>query len=143
MASNPEIHYTLLDHTADLGIEVRGHSLEDLFVEAARALFDLLGTLGATEITTEQDIRIEADDREDLLRAWLSELLFLGTTRGVIFSRFRILSLNSHKLEALAMGEPFDPARHSFEREIKAVTFHGLEVVNDRRGWKASVIFDV
>ncbi|MCK4546698.1 MAG: archease [Candidatus Eisenbacteria sp.] len=135
--------YKLLDHGADLGIEIRAPSQKGLFVEGARALFDVIGTLGSTRSLVEEAVEIEGEDVEELLRGWLSEILFRCVARKRVFCDFEILELNRHRLRALARGEAFDAARHPFEREIKAVTFHGLEVIREAHGWRATVIFDV
>jgi SHS2 domain-containing protein len=138
-----QIRYRLLDHVADLGVEIWAPTLEDLFVEGARALFDLIGTLDATRGRIAETIVIKGEDIEDLLRAWLSEILFRCVAQGKVFCDFQVLSLDSQRVKARARGEPFDPARHSFEREIKAVTYHGLEVRQGPEGWRAAVILDV
>lgn len=137
------IRYRLLDHAADLGVEVFASSVEALFVEAARALFDLMGSLGATEPRMQESIVVEGEDQEELLRVWLSELLFRSSARAMLFCEFDILVLDSRRLHAQARGERFDPARHAFEREIKGVTFHGLQIVREPQGWRATVIFDI
>jgi SHS2 domain-containing protein len=137
------VAYTLIDHSADLGIELGAPTLDALFVEGARALFDLVGTLDATLPVEAASICVSGQDVEDLFRAWLSELLFRCFARGCLFSEFRVRSLDALRLEAEAWGEPLDPARHTIEREIKAVTFHGLEVRERPGGWTARVIFDI
>jgi len=143
MAQGERIEYRLLDHVADLGIEVRGASLEGLFVEAARALFDLIGSLADTEPKVEESVSVNGEDREDLLRGWLGELLFRSAARGMVYSEFEILTLDARRLDARARGERYDRRKHSIEREIKAVTFHGLRVTRDDGGWRATVIFDI
>jgi len=40
-------------------------------------------------------------------------------------------------------GERFDAARHPLKVQVKAVTYHGLEVARDEGGWRARVIFDI
>ena len=140
---NGSIGYTILDHVADLGVEIHAPSLEELFVAAARALFDLLGTLESTRASIVEMIDIEGADLVELLHDWLSDLLFRSAARRLVFSEFRICSLDDGHLRAEAMGEALDLDRHSIEREIKAVTFHNLEIVKHERGWRATVIFDV
>jgi SHS2 domain-containing protein len=140
---NENVDYKVLDHVADLGVEIRAPSLEDLFVGAARALFDLLGTLESTRGSVVETIDIEGQDLVELLHDWLSDLLFRSAARRRVFCEFRICSLDSNHLRAEAVGEVFDPDRHSIEREIKAVTFHNLEIVEQEQEWRATVIFDV
>jgi SHS2 domain-containing protein len=86
---------------------------------------------------------VEGADREDLLIRWLGELLFLCQGRGYLFKEFSILHLNSNSLKAVARGEIFDPSRHHLKTEIKAVTYHQVEVKKREHRWEAKVVFDV
>jgi len=52
-------------------------------------------------------------------------------------------TLSEQHLEADVSGEVFDPARHTIFTEIKAVTFHDLQLERDERGWKVEIIFDL
>ena len=80
--------YETFDHTADLGVRVFGRTCEEVFANAAFALFDLLTDLGKVQESLSYEIRLQAADREDLLVRWLSELLFLGESSGYLFKRF-------------------------------------------------------
>ena len=53
------------------------------------------------------------------------------------------MTLSELHLEADVSGEIFDPARHTIFTEIKAVTFHDLQLERDESGWKAQIIFDL
>ena len=66
---------------------------------------------------------------------------FLG--QGFIWSEADVDEL-ADGIRANVRGEKFDPSRHRFLTELKAVTYHQLEVVKDERGkWRARMIFDV
>jgi SHS2 domain-containing protein len=135
--------YETFDHTADMGIRVFGRTEEEVFANAAYALFDQLTDLRKVGDKVAQEISVEGADREDLLIRWLGELLFLSQSRGFLFKEFSILHLESNLLRAIARGEIFDPSRHRFETEIKAVTYHQVEVKQKDKGWEAKVIFDI
>ncbi len=135
--------YETFDHTADMGIRVFGQTEEEVFANAAYALFDQLTDLRKVGDGATQEISVEGADREDLLIRWLGELLFLSQSRGFLFKEFSILHLESNFLRAIARGEIFDPSRHRLETEIKAVTYHQVEVKQKDKGWEAKVIFDI
>jgi len=137
------ISYRILSHTADLGMEVKGKDLPDLFVQAGRAFFDLMIGLVHIELREEKRILVSAPDQEALLVAWLSELLFLFETRGLVFGDFQMLALTPDTLEALGRGERFKPGKHPLRQVFKAVTYHQLRIQETKGGWKARVIFDV
>ncbi|MGC2580425.1 MAG: archease [Terrimicrobiaceae bacterium] len=134
---------TFVDHTADAGIAVEAPDLARLFERAAYGMFSLITDLAAARATETSRISVEASDRVALLVGWLSELNYRHVTEHRIFSKFEVLALSEHHLEAEVCGEIFDPARHTIFTEIKAVTFHDLQLKRDDRGWKAQIIFDL
>ena len=135
--------YELLDHTADLGIRAFGRTVEEAFANAAFALFDQLTDLDRVEPGLDLPLRLEGADREDLLVRWLGELLFQSEAHGYLFKEFSISHLDQTSLVALARGERYDPSRHLLKTEIKAVTYHQVEVKENEGVFEASVIFDV
>jgi SHS2 domain-containing protein len=134
---------TFVDHTADAGIAVEAPDLVQLFERAAYGMFFVITDLAAARATETSRISIEASDRVALLVRWLSELNYRHVTEHRIFSKFEVLALSQRHLEAEVSGEIFDPARHTIFTEIKAVTFHDLQLERDDRGWKAQIIFDL
>lgn len=135
--------YETFDHTADIGIRVFGASVEELFVHAAEALFDVLTDLNSIRKDLSREVEISGTDREDLLVRWLGELVYLCEGEGYLFREFSILHLTPTSLKASARGERFDPARHTFKTEIKAVTYHQVEVAQKDGLWIGKIIFDI
>jgi SHS2 domain-containing protein len=135
--------FRLLDHTADLGILVYGRDLEELFSNAGEAFFDIITDLRRVREDTEKTIRVESSSLEDLMVNWLGELLYLHDVDGLLFKSFSIDELNGGKMKARARGEAFQEERHVIKTEIKAVTYHQLQVKEERGGWMARIIFDV
>jgi SHS2 domain-containing protein len=135
--------FRFLDHTADLGILVYGRNLEELFGNAGEAFFDIITDLRRVREDTEKTIRVESSSLEDLMVNWLGELLYLHDVDGLLFKSFSIDELNDGKMKARARGEAFQEERHVIKTEIKAVTYHQLQVKEERGGWMARIIFDV
>ena len=134
--------YEIFEHTADLGLRVRAEDLPELFAEAARGLFAVIaGDLGGIRPVEELRFAVDGDQPDELLRDWLGELLYTFHTRRVLLSQFEV-SLGPTGLTAVARGEPIDLARHEIDVELKAVTYHGLKVVQEDSGWMAEVIVD-
>ena len=134
--------FELLDHTADLFLRARGDSLAELAVACAEGMFSILVGEGDVEERTTVEIALEAEDAEELVHAWLRELLFRFSAEGVAFRRFDVHEAAATRLRATCSGEPFDPERHGGGIEIKAVTYHGFKVRHDQGGWLAEVLFD-
>lgn len=135
--------YTIFPHTADAGLRVEAESLETLFAEAGCALFSLLvANLDDVQARTTRQITIEGDDLEYLFFDWLSELLFLFDSEGLLLSRFAVV-FRAGGLTGTVQGEPMDHQRHRMEHEIKAITYHDLQVQRREHGWIAEVIVDI
>jgi SHS2 domain-containing protein len=135
--------YQTIDHTGDIGIIVRAATLPALFEAAALALFDILVDPDTVRAESPQPVEVSGEGREELMVRWLAELLFLFDARRVVFGRFEVEEIHPDLLRARAWGEPFDEDRHVVRTELKAVTYHGLLVSEDRDGWSARIIFDV
>jgi len=135
--------WRFLDHTADLGIEVDGSSLEELFARAGETVFELMVALSTVEKTISRDLVIEGSDLPDLWVNYLREVLYLWSGEGLIMKKVNVSQMTDTHLEATLYGEPYDSRRHALMMEIKAVTYHQAEVVRTPEGWKGRVIFDV
>jgi SHS2 domain-containing protein len=151
------------EHTADIGIRVRTHSLPALFEEAAVAMFSAITpNLAEVRPVKEVEFRLSAEGTDYLLLDWLRELLFVFETQRLTFSHFTVRlpaprpggtqigeplpgepQLAAAVLEATALGEAFDPDRHGEGNEVKAVTYHELAVRPEGDGWLAEFILDI
>jgi len=135
--------YETFDHTADLGIRAFGRTRDEVFANAAYALFDLLIGLDKVREELSLEVQLEAADPEDLLVRWLGELLFLCNGEGYLFKKFSFSRLEDTSLTAMARGERFDPSRHEFKMEIKAVTYHQIAIKRVQDRWEARIILDI
>src|SRR4051812_4105727 len=135
--------FELFEHTADLGLRVRGATLEELLVEAARGLLTML-VANPQDVRPLKSISISIDETEPayLLFDWLSELLYAFEHEKLLLAHFEI-KLHDHKLTATCRGEPMDASRHQMEHEVKAITYHGLRLDETPGGWEAEVIVDI
>lgn len=135
--------YTEFDHTADIGVDIYGHTLEELFQNAGYALFDTIVNVTAITPTVIRSIKISGKDPEMLLMNWLRELLYFFSVYQEVYAEFTIDALHADTLEATIKGEPLELEKHQFHTEIKAITYHQFAVTHKRGRWKARVIFDV
>ncbi|OPY16326.1 MAG: hypothetical protein A4E69_00257 [Syntrophus sp. PtaB.Bin138] len=135
--------WQLLDHTADLGMDVEGSSLEEVFACAGRAIFELMAELDAVEIRVSRDLVVEGTDLADLWVNFLREALYLWSGESLLIKEVQIRQISDTALEATLSGEAYDSGRHVLNMEIKAATYHQAEVVRTPKGWKGRVIFDV
>jgi SHS2 domain-containing protein len=135
--------YQLIDHTADVGIKAYGKTLSEAFENVAKGMFDIITDNSEIDSIGQYNIELEAPDLEQLLVDWLSELLYLNTARNQVFGFFKVeINKKTIKLNAKIFGEKFDLSKHKIGTEIKAVTYHMLEVCN-KRPYYVQVLFDI
>ncbi len=135
--------YELIDHTADVGVKAYGKSVSEAFENAAKAMFDIITDKSEIENTGQYNIELEAPDLEQLLVDWLSDLLFLNSAKNLVFGFFKIdLDEKENKLSAKVFGEKFNLSKHKIGAEIKAVTYHMLEV-KKKKPFHVQVLFDI
>lgn len=132
-----------IEHTADIAIEVTSETLAGLFATSAKALFSLIADPVTIEPREEIAVSVSAGNTEDLLHAWLSELLAQFNLTGFIGSDCRINATTDKCVEGTLKGEPLDLARHRFYTEIKGVTYHDFRVWQENDSWRARIVFDV
>lgn len=134
------MRYEIFDHTADVMVRCTGETLEECFENAAYAMFDQVVDASKIENVLERTVEISADDNEERLYAFLSELLFIMDCESLVFSDFEV-SFNGNSVKCVAKGEPLDQKKHHAKAEIKAVTYHMLSVKPEEPS--VTVIFDV
>jgi len=134
--------YTILDHTADIGVEAFGKNKEEAFEHIAMGMYAIITDESVIENKIKKEITLPRDsDTEQLVIDWLSELLYISDVTGLVFGKF-LVEINDH-LHALAWGEPYSRDTHGYGAEIKAVTYHLLSVKNTKKGVTIRVLFDV
>ena len=132
--------YILIDHTADMMVKAFGRTLEECFGNAAYALFDQtvdLSNVGTDEI---REIRVSGDDAEDRLYSFLSEMLFIEDAENLILKDFDV-RFDGDDVVCIARGETLDRSRHRLRSEVKAVTYHMMDI--DKNEPSIAVLFDV
>ena len=134
------MRYEIIEHTADAMVRCNGRTLEECFENAAFAMFDLVSDTSLVGKDTEINISIEGDDHESRLYAMLSELLFILDSESLLFCDFKV-SFHGNTAECKAFGEYVDVKKHKLRTEIKAVTYHMMDVDPDVPS--VTVIFDV
>lgn len=131
--------YSVLEHTADIGIEATAPDIPSLFSEAVRATAAVILEVEPPAGEAGEAVAAEADDVETLLAELLSESLWRFESTGFLpvaadlevsetmaAGRFRVI-------HDVSIGGP----------AIKAVTYHQLSVERVGDEWRARVYFDV
>jgi SHS2 domain-containing protein len=135
--------YTILDHTADMRIRVSGTDQADLFKKAGLALFDLITKPERLKPREIIEVAVTGDDPADLMVNYLRELLYLWTGNEKLVKRIEIVHISNTAVSARVSTDHYQPDRHEILHEIKAVTYHQIDVSHATDDWEATVLFDV
>jgi len=130
-----------LPHTADVKIRASAPTPGALFGEACSALMQVMygdDRRGGVQRT----IDLEAPDQESLLCDFLSEVLFVSEVDALVFCKADVC-LDGLHLHAVLDGEPFDPLRHNRGTEVKGISYSGLNIRHDAKGYMLDIVFDV
>ena len=134
---------TEIEHTADAGFECIAESYEEMFRQMAMAMLGMAYAVDKVEPSEERELEIRAEAPDLLLHDFLSELLQVIYYGRFLVAEIEFEHIDFKTLKAKLRGEKFDPSRHEYRNEIKAVTYHML--VAEPRGdkWFGRVIFDL
>lgn len=134
--------YKYINHTADLGIEVEANSIEEVFIDVAKGIFEIQIN-GKVFKKKELEFKIESNSLEELLIEWCRELIYNFSVKGFIPAEYRIEITPDYGLKADLKGDIFDNKRHKIKLEVKNATYHNLSIQKINDIYKARVIFDV
>ena len=126
--------YRYLDHMTDAFIEVTGDTINEAFERAGISVVDTIVDINLVEGKENRKIEISADDLKSLLYNWLEEVIILTITDGFAGKIFHVTITRNGKYHLLAkiVGEEINFARHHFKMEIKAPTYHLMEIKEEK-----------
>lgn len=127
--------YRLLDHATDAIVEVDAKDRKEAFAVAAQAVIDLTIEQDTVEETGQKQFSASGKDLHYLLFSWLEEIVFVLITEGFAIARLEFDMREEiggpYKIDAIAHGERIDLRRHGFKVEIKAPTFHDMQITEE------------
>ena len=121
----------ITEHTADAGIEVEADSLPEAFHEASLAFTEIVTGGNLPQSKRSHDIELESTDLDSILVKFISNLIFLFDSDDFLVSsaKVEIKSDSLFILKGTLFGDTYDQSEHGYGVEIKAVSYHLLEIV--------------
>lgn len=130
-------------HGADIGVRGWGTTLAAALEQAAMAMTAVITHLPSVQSKEPIEITCEAPNPEFMLYDWLNALILEMATREMLFGRYEV-TIEGHRLNARAYGEPVSRERHQPAVEIKGATMTELSVAEMEPGvWRAQCVVDV
>jgi SHS2 domain-containing protein len=139
--------FEFLEHTADVYIAAYGKDLAEAFENAALAMFDVMTDLEKVSTEIKDYVEVTAEDEYALLYSWLEALLIKFEIEGILYSKFKILSLDQisegFRLKSEIFGERFNPGKHVQKVGVKAITYHRMEIIKKPDDITVKFILDI
>jgi SHS2 domain-containing protein len=130
--------------SGDFAFQASGKTLEDLFASCAEACFSAMTDPAGVKPVADFQIDVAADNIDDLLFNFLAELIYLKDTEKIFLSKFDIdIDVDNLSLKSIAWGERIDYNKHEIKTDVKAVTYHNLQIKKLQKGFEVKVILDL
>lgn len=120
--------YEYFEATADIGLKAYGKDLNEAFENAGLAIFNIISDTSGIDSLKEIEFEVTSEDEVSLLYDYLEELLFYHEIEFMLFSEFHVEIDDDLHLKAKIIGEEIDWDKHERKTEIKAITFHMMDV---------------
>ncbi len=134
------MNYEILEHTGDVKIKAYGKTKEDLFQNAMVGMFAILNSKLKTQKLKPRTIKLKSSDINALLVDFLNEVNYFRQVYKEAYDKAEFKKFSDKELKGMLRGRPVE----EFLEDIKAVTFHGLEIKQNPRGiWETVIVFDV
>lgn len=137
------------DVIADIGVEIRANSLNNLFSEIVRSFYSILvQRLTAPVNPTPLRVKVKAVSLEELIFKFVDELIFIKDTKGLVSQSLvqcDILVNKKAKVKyCLDAKLNFVSSENIIAGvDIKAVSLHRFSVKQTQNGYKAVIVFDI
>jgi SHS2 domain-containing protein len=131
-----------VDHSGDVGIDVWGATLADLLANATRGLCTLM-TWNTVARSCSRSIEVEAASPQDLVVDWLSAVILASATHAELYAAAEVVVAEDVVARGVVFGEPINAVRHALRFDVKAATYHGMQMEKTASGYRARVIFDL
>jgi SHS2 domain-containing protein len=142
--------YKYFETMADMGIIAKGNTLNEAFSESAKALTNLMVDIDTVEKNIKKEFEINSEDECSLLYDFLTELLILMDSEFLVFCQYDIdIIINEkdnekeYRLKCVAHGEELDKTKHQPKEEVKAITYHKMEIKKDNKEYNIKFIVDL
>ncbi|MBS3084464.1 archease [Candidatus Pacearchaeota archaeon] len=134
--------FKFLAHTADLKFKAYGKTVEEVFINSAKALMSQIFS-GRVKEKEKIKINLSGKDYESLLYNFLEEIIFLIDSKGFLVSEVKDLKIDKKSFKLSGVFEGDSGENYEVHTHIKAVTYNEMFVKRERGKWVSQVVLDV
>ncbi len=133
---------------ADIAYEAYGKDFNEVFENAAMAIFELSADIETIDAKHKIEFELENEKIDNLLYDFLSEILFLKDSKYMVFKKVKVIikegKINKkYELKSTIEGDTINPQKQHLENDIKAVTMHMFTLTREKSGYKATIVVDI
>ena len=129
--------------TADLLVAATGETLGEAFTQIALGMINMMTPISGLVEKEEFTLEAQGTDLESLLFNLMDEFLFIADVEFLVPKSVHItVDHENISASAVCKGERFSAATHEVGIQIKAVTYHMMEVKETPDGWYVRMVFD-
>ena len=129
------------DLTSDVMFEARGKTLNELFENAALAMFDVICKVDKVKGKKKIKVEVKAGNLDDLMFQWLQHLIALVDIEEMFFSKFEVEEISDNNLVGYVYGEEISPAKGN--TVVKSVTNYGFKLWKEKNKYFVTVSLDI
>ena len=136
--------YRFIDHTADLAIKFYGKTIEELFINSALSLSEIIFARNqdsSKNIGDKLSLQFSANEINVLYIDFLREILFQINTNFRYFYNIEIIKFSNNEISINCYYYSLN--LDNISQEIKAVTYHNIEIAKENHTYNALVTFDI
>jgi len=132
--------YQILSHPADIKLQITASTKEELFQGALVGMASIIQPqMPRKAPIAKENIEVHSLDLDMLLVDFLNEILTKSDIYNCVFDKIKIEKLTGDYLRGTIEGRKMK----EFSEEIKAVTYHGLKIKENKGKWEVILLFDV
>lgn len=138
------MRYEYLSHTAEAKFAAYGKTLEEAFCSAALALENIMVKTATVKVVNKKLFSVKAKNVQALLYDFLQQLLILFDSEGFVLHTVDVKIVEQEGMYTLTATLSGDKAnKYEILSGVKSVTYHEMEIVEDKKEWKIVVVVDV
>ncbi len=143
---NNKMNFEYFDTTADIGIKTKSNSINEAYKNAALATLNIITDINKIKSKITKEIQIESEDEYGLLYDWITELLILLDSERYIASEYEIdikKENENYILKATIIGDYYNTDIYNYKTEVKAITYHQMEIKQENSEYTIKFIVDL
>ncbi len=143
--TNRSERFEYLPKTADVRFRAFGKTLEELFINSAMAMINVMVDSETIEKLKTKKITVKAENNDKLLIKFLEEILFLLDTEGFLTGSVREMDIKnkegSYELTAVLSGDN-KTEKYELSSGVKAVTYNDFIFKKTKEGFITEITLD-